>query len=145
PTTMQTYDAAGRLVTPGTMGGSETPQTFNDFPEDVKIAAKARLAGMTVPTGNPRKGFVQEVGMAAQKLGDELGIPSDDSSFYQRRQYRNQLAMGSPSSVGGQRTMFNTAGGHLSDVAEAAKDLGHWSGLGNPYLARGVNLIRSGW
>ncbi len=110
-------------------------------------AVKDYVAGRSMPTGNPRKGYVQEVKAVAGKYGADIGMPADDSRFAERQTIRKQLSMGNPASLGGQVTTANTSIGHLADLSDAAIGLknvgtGSFGWLpGSANVARGANMV----
>lgn len=67
---------------------------LTQFAPEVQAAVRNYVAGNSMPTGNPRKGFTQAVKMIAQKYGEDTGVPVSDQKYVERRQYRNQLASG---------------------------------------------------
>lgn len=69
----------------------------------------------------------------------EPGI--DATKFRQRQTYRNQLASGSPASVGGQRNLMGTSLGHLAELADSAVALGNYD-TGLTYPSYAVNAVR---
>lgn len=158
----KTYDMAGNEIGQGgaAPGGDGTPgSTFlakgvstinseltgkdylNQFSPEVKAAVENYVGGQSMPTGNPRKGFTQAIKMIAQKYGQDIGLPADDTTYMERRTMRNDLAKSGPSSMGGQITFARTSLNHLAEVAEKAHALGNvdW---GLTPLTEGVNFIR---
>jgi hypothetical protein len=65
---------------------------LKQYPPEIQAAVKDYVGGLSMPTGNPRAGFTQAVKMAAQKYGNDIGMPADDASFSARRTMRNDLA-----------------------------------------------------
>ncbi len=111
------------------------------FPPEVQSAVKNYVEGKSMPTGNPRKGFTQAVKMIAQKYGDEIGLPADDTSFAARRTMRTQLSSTTPGSMGGQVNFGNTSLEHLMEVAKSAEALKNQDWY-LTWLSQGVNSIR---
>lgn len=93
---------------------------LKQFNQNFQAAVTHYMNGESMPTGNPRTGFVQNVKAVAQRVGNDIGQPVDDTTFIARRQMRNRLSDASPNSLGGQVTTGNTALGHLADVSDAA-------------------------
>lgn len=99
---------------------------LKQFSPEVQNAVKDYVQGKTMPTGNPRSGFTNAVKMIAQKYGNDIGQPADDTNFAARRQMRTQLNSAAPSSLGGQLNIGNTAVGHLADLTKKALELGNY-------------------
>lgn len=99
---------------------------LKQFSPEVQNAVKDYVQGKTMPTGNPRSGFTNAVKMIAQKYGNDIGQPADDTNFAARRQMRTQLNSAAPSSLGGQLNIGNTAVGHLADLTQKALELGNY-------------------
>lgn len=114
---------------------------LKQFSPEVQAAVTNYVGGKTMPTGNARQGFTQAVKMIAQKYGTDIGQPADDTTFMARRQMRTQLSSASPSSLGGQINIGNTAAAHLADLTEKALALGNYD-MGISYLTQGVNAVR---
>jgi hypothetical protein len=115
---------------------------LTQFSPEVQAAVRNYVNGESMPTGNPRKGFTQAVKMIAQKYGQDIGFPADDTNYAERRKLRDQLASGAPNSLGGQLRSGKTAIEHLADVSDAAVDLQNSGGWGIAPLAHAVNLLR---
>jgi len=96
---------------------------IKQFKPELQAAARAMIEGRQTPTGNQRLPINQYAKMIAQKYGDDIGEPIDDTTFTARRTFRNQMASGSAASVGGQTNAVNTAIGHLSEASKLAKEL----------------------
>lgn len=130
---------------PGSPGVDEN-KTGEDylaqFPKIVQSAVRSYVNGESMPTGNPRKGFVQSIKMIAQKYGQDIGLPADDTTFAARREMKTGLNRATPGSLGGQITFAGTSLGHLAEVAEKAANLDNWGGMGFSLLARGENAAR---
>lgn len=117
---------------------------LKQFSPEVQAAVNDYIAGKSMPTGNPRKGFTQAVKMVAQKYGADIGQPADDTNFAERRKYRTELATNSPNAAGGQAKAFNQGIDHLSHLATTLEKLDNSNGLGIPFVAQGVNAVRQG-
>ena len=114
---------------------------LGQYSPDVQAAVRDYVAGKSMPTGNPRKGWTQNIKAIAQKYGQDIGVPADDTTFSARRTMRNDLAKTSPGSIGGQISIGNTALGHLADLSQKAVELGNWDvGLAGPSHA--INAVR---
>ena len=96
---------------------------IKQFKPELQAAARAMIEGRQTPTGNQRLPINQYAKMIAQKYGDDIGEPLDDTIFTARRTYRNQMSSASAGSVGGQTNAVNTAIGHLSEASKRAKEL----------------------
>ena len=96
---------------------------IKQFKPELQAAARAMIEGRQTPTGNQRLPINQYAKMIAQKYGDDIGEPIDDTTFTARRTFRNQMASGSAASVGGQTNAVNTSIGHLSEASKLAKEL----------------------
>jgi hypothetical protein len=114
---------------------------LDQFSPEVQAAVQNYVDGKSMPTGNPRKGFTQTIKMIAQKYGADTGQSVDDASYVARRTMRNQLSSSSPSSLGGQINIGNTAAGHLADLSEKAVALGNVD-TGLAPLSTAVNAVR---
>ena len=114
---------------------------LKQFSPEVQNAVKDYVQGKTMPTGNPRSGFTNAVKMIAQKYGNDIGQPADDTNFAARRQMRTQLNSASPSSLGGQLNIGNTAVGHLADLTNKALELGNYD-TGFAPLSHAINGVR---
>ena len=115
---------------------------LKQFPPEVQSAVKDYIGGKSMPTGNPRAGFTQAVKMIAQKYGNDIGMPADDTNFTARRQMRNQLSNAAPNSLGGHINVGNTAIGHLNDLSQKALELDNVGGWGIAPLAHVINAAR---
>lgn len=112
---------------------------LGQFSPDIQQAVKNYIAGNSMPTGNPRKGYVQGIKAIAQKYGADLGVPADDNTYAARHKAITALSSSSPGSLGGQMTYARTSLNHLADVAEAAANLNNWNGLGFAPLGWAIN------
>jgi hypothetical protein len=155
------YDPAKGTLTPlGNSGTSATGSTgfmangvakvdssltgddyLKQFSPEVQSAVQNYVQGKTMPTGNPRSGFTNAVKMIAQKYGNDIGQPADDTNFAARRQMRTQLNSAAPSSLGGQLNIGNTAVGHLADLTNKALELGNYD-TGLAPLSHAINYGR---
>lgn len=115
---------------------------LKQFSPEVQNAVKNYMSGLSTPTGNPRKGWAEQIKAIAQKYGNDIGIPADDTSFSARRTMRNNLSLTTPGSLGGQLNFAGTSLGHLSDVAEKAAALENSGGWGVAPLAQVINRVR---
>jgi len=119
-------------------------KTGDDFlsqlPLTYQQAVKNYVGGQTMPTG--RGGFVQEIKLLAQKYGNDIGMPADDTMFNARKAMRNSLSVTTPNSLGGQMQFLNTGIGHLATMSDNAIALNNSDGWGSTTLARAINNIR---
>lgn len=115
------------------------------FSPSFQSAVKDYISGRTVPISNPRAPAIAWVKRAAEKYGNDIGDPVDDTKYTARRQYRSQLSSASPSSAGGQRNLLTTTLGHLADVAQYAEDVKPSNGGDIPIvgslIGNGINAI----
>lgn len=132
----------------GQAGGAGTGQIdsslkgddyLNQFPPEIQSAVKSYVAGESMPTGNPRAGFVQAVKTIAQKYGADQGQEVDDNTFAARHKAVTGLASTTPGSLGGQMTYARTSLNHLGDVGEAAVNLNNSNGFGIAPLGNAMN------
>lgn len=130
PTSSGGYLQPGVKAVDRTLTGDDY---LKQYSPEVQAAVKNYLSGETMPTANPRKGWVQNIKSIAQKYAGDIGVPADDATFGARRTMRNDLAKSSPGSIGGQIGIGNTALGHLADMAKQATGLGNVDvGLAGP-------------
>jgi hypothetical protein len=114
---------------------------LKQFSPEIQSAVKSYVGGESMPTGNPRAGYTQAIKTIAQKYGNDVGLPADDTSFTARKTMRNNLSVATAGSLGGQINSGNTALGHLADMSQKALDLGNVD-LGNTWLTQGANYLR---
>lgn len=106
---------------------------LNQYSPTVQSAVKDYVAGKSMPTGNPRGGYATQIKAIAQKYGDDVGTPADDTMFSQRRTMRNDLGKDTVSSLGGQITTGEHASDILARMGKAAEDLNNVDvGLAGP-------------
>lgn len=99
---------------------------LNQLPPQLKQPVKDYVAGLTMPTGNPRNGDPAIIKKLASTYAASMGMAADDTTFAARRTMRNQLSSSAPSSLGGQINIGNTAMGHLAAMSDAALALGNF-------------------
>jgi hypothetical protein len=116
------------------------PDWFDQLPLTYQQAIKNYVGGQTMPTG--RGGFVQEIKLLAQKYGNDIGLPADDTTFNARKAMRNSLSVTTPNSLGGQMQFLNTGIGHLATMSDNAIALNNSDGWGSTTLAHAINNIR---
>jgi hypothetical protein len=114
------------------------------FPPQIQAAIKDYHSGKAIPTGNPRSGLTQNVKMWAQKYGDDIGDPVDDTIYAARKKMRMDLASSQPSSTGGQLQFGDTTLSHLANASDNAVDLGNWDPVGITPIAHAANILRQG-
>ncbi len=115
---------------------------LQQYSPEVQAAVKDYVAGLATPTGNPRKGWAENIQKIAKKWGSDKGIPVDDTTFAQRRTYRNELAKNSPNTAGGQVKAFSQLLEHMSSLADNIEKQGNVNGMGLPDVAEAANTIR---
>lgn len=115
---------------------------LKQFSPETQAAVNDYIGGKSMPTGNPRAGFTQAIKQIAQKYGNDIGTPADDTTFSARRTMRTQLSSAAPNSLGGQLNTGNTAIGHLADASQKALDLDNSNGWGFAPLAHAINTVR---
>src|SRR5258708_35986588 len=93
-------EGVGSVFPSGIDTSKQGDEFLNQFSPELRDAAIDYHAGLRMPTGNPRRqSYIREI---ASKYGRNIGMPSDETTFAARRTLRNQLASGSPASMGGQ-------------------------------------------
>jgi hypothetical protein len=112
------------------------------FPPQIQDAIKDYHAGKAIPTGNPRSGLTQNIKLWAQKYGNDIGNPVDDTIYGERKKMRLDLASSQPSSTGGQLQFGDTTLSHLANASDNAVDLGNVDPLGWTALSHGLNYMR---
>jgi len=114
---------------------------LKQFSPEMIAAVKNYVHGLGMPSGNPRRGFTEQMKLIAGKYGQDIGMPADDTSFSGRRTMRNDLSKENPGSAGGQILFARTSLNHLSEVADAAENLKNQDWYFTP-LTKGVNWMR---
>lgn len=134
---------AGMPVAPGAISGINSDLSGNaylkQFAPEIQQGVHDYIAGRTMPTGNPRRSSM--IKTVAGKFGQDIGMPADDTTFGERRTLINELAKGSPQSMGGQLRNGTTAMEHLAKAADAAANLGNWN-TGFTPLNEVINGVR---
>jgi hypothetical protein len=147
PTTLTPQVPGARLFgIPGENAELTGEDYLNQFSPSFRAAVKDYVAGRSAPVANPRAPAVAWVKRAAQKYGQDIGEPVDDTTFAARRTYRTQMASAQPGAVGGQRNLLTTSLGHLADVAERAEALNNYNGPNVPggvWVGQALNAMRS--
>lgn len=115
---------------------------LSQFSPEAQAAVKDYIAGLATPTGNPRKGWAENIQKIAKKYGSDIGVPVDDTTFAQRKTYRNELAKNSPNTAGGQVKAFSQLLEHMSSLADNIEKQGNVNGLGLPDVAEAANKVR---
>lgn len=115
---------------------------LSQFSPEAQAAVKDYIAGLATPTGNPRKGWAENIQKIAKKYGADIGVPVDDTTFAQRKTYRNELAKNSPNTAGGQVKAFSQLLEHMSSLADNIEKQGNVNGFGLPDVAEAANKIR---
>lgn len=136
----------GSPTAAGNGPGGNTERIGDDylkqFSPEIQNAVKNYVGGITLPTGNPRKGFTEQVKVIAQKYGNDIGLPADDANFAARRTMRNNLSLTTAGSLGGQINFAGTSLEHLSNAAAHAEALDNFGGWGLAPFASIVNRFR---
>jgi hypothetical protein len=117
------------------------PDFLGQFPPQIQSAILDYHSGKAIPTGNPRSGLTQNIKMWAQKYGDDIGDPVDDTIYAARKKMRTDLASSQPSSTGGQLQFGDTTMSHLANASDNAVDLGNVDPLGWTALSHGLNYM----
>jgi hypothetical protein len=152
--TGQPSGAAGGISPGGMNSGAFAPgvtaETFNhnavgddyikQFSPEVQQAAKDYLAGRTSQTG--RQLPQQMIKMAAQKYGGDIGMPADDASVGQRKQWSNSLG-DIKSGVGLSVKGFQQGLEHAAALSDSLVKLGNTNGMGLEPVANWVNSVKN--
>lgn len=115
------------------------------FSPEAQASVKDYVSGLATPTGNPRKGWAENIQKIAKKYGSDIGVPVDDTTFAQRRTYRNELAKNSPNTAGGQVKSFSQLLNHMSSLADNIEKQQNVNGGGFPDVAEAANKTRQHW
>jgi len=140
-----TTSGGGGYLAPGVtaLDSSKSGDEYlSQFSPEAQAAVKDYAAGLSTPTGNPRKGWAENIKKIAQKWGNDTGNPIDDTTFAQRRTYRNELAKNSPNTAGGQVKSFSQLLNHMSSLADNIEKQGNVNGGGFPDVAEAANKAR---
>lgn len=111
---------------------------LSQFSPEAQSAVKSYINGDSQPTSNPRKGWAENIKKIAQKYGGDMGIPVNDQTFYQKKNFLTSLA-DTKSGVGLQVKGFQQGLEHLSKAADALEGLHNSGGLGFGPLADLIN------
>lgn len=147
----QAYDRFMRPLTPQGSGGSsgnidssligEEYLNQKAIPPEMRAAVKDYVAGMSMPTGNPRKGPTQAVKFIAEKYANDLGLPVDEAGFAGRRKMITDLNSSGNSSMGGILSNGKSAFDHLANLSDKYAALGNFNG---PDIPGGGNIGMAG-
>lgn len=94
------------------------------FSPEVQQAAKDYIGGRTAQTG--RQLPQQRIKMIAQKYGTDIGMPADDASIGQRKQWSNSLG-DTKSGVGLQAKGFQQGLNHMASLTDKLVKLGNYN------------------
>lgn len=144
----------GEIAPGGTTGGMFAPgttsETFNhgaigedyikQFSPEAQAAIKDYIAGRTTQTG--RQMPIQMLKMAAQKYGNDIGMPADDAAIGQRKQWSNSLA-DTKSGIGMQSKGFEQGLEHALSLSNNLVKLGNVNGLGFEPAANWANWAKN--
>jgi hypothetical protein len=134
----------------GSFAPGVTADTFNhnavgedyikQFSPEVQQAAKDYIAGRTTQTG--RQQSMQMIKMAAQKYGGDIGMPADDASIGQRKQWSNSLG-DVKNGVGLQAKGFQQGLEHAASLSDSLVKLGNTNGFGFEPAANWINSAKN--
>lgn len=118
---------------------------LEQFSPDVQSAIMAYKRGDSMPTGNARKGWAENVQKFAKAYGDKIGEPVSDQTFFEKKKLKTDLGSSSNSSMGGILDNGESSFAHLAELGKSFADLGSISHNfpGGGYLAQGQNAIGS--
>ena len=105
---------------------------LKQFSPEVQAAVKNYIEGREMPTGNARQGFTQAVKMIAQKYGNDIGVPADDTNFAQRRKLQTDLAASGNNTMGGILANGKSSFSHLAELSSNFANLGNFNGPNVP-------------
>jgi len=122
--TMGSVLAPGMTYDPNKSG----PEYLAQFGPEVQAAAKAYMNGDVMPTGNARNQSIATFAKTvAQKYGQDMGIPVNDSTYSGKRKMQTDLASSSNSSMGGILSNGESSFSHLAEATKSMSDLGNVS------------------
>lgn len=118
---------------------------LKQFSPDVQSAIMAYKRGDSMPTGNARKGWAENVQKFAKAYGDKIGEPVSDQTFFEKKKLKTDLGSSSNSSMGGILDNGESSFAHLAELGKSFSELGSISHNfpGGGYLAQGQNAIGS--
>lgn len=98
------------------------------FGPEVQSAVKAYMRGDVMPTGNARNQSIATFAKTvAQKYGQDMGIPVNDSTYAGKRKMQTDLASSSNSSMGGILSNGESSFSHLAEATGSMAELGNVS------------------
>lgn len=109
------------------------------FSPEVQSGVRAYLRGDSLPA---KSAPAQAIKMAAQKYGEDMGIPANDQDYIARKNFKSSLG-DTKSGVGMQVRGFQQGTAHLADAAEKMAKLKNVNGLGSIDLARASNAVKN--
>jgi len=114
---------------------------LNQFSPLVQQAVHAYINGDTMPSFRSQ-GAMQQIKMIAQKYGQDIGTPADDTTYIKRRQFQQQYASNQPNTFGGQAKAFHQALNHMTTLADVIEKYGPSGGAGIAPVAHMINSAR---
>lgn len=113
---------------------------LNQFAPEPQAAIKDYLKGNTNQTG--RQMPIQMIKMAAQKYGQDIGMPADDTALGQRKQFANSVA-DVKNGIGMQAKGFQQGLEHAVSLSDSLVKLGNSSGMGFEPAAEWINSAKN--
>lgn len=135
----------GQMFAPGvTMDNFDHTKVGDDylaqFSPEVQHDVKAYLRGATLPTA--RQAQQQTIKRIAIKYGDDIGMPADDQSYFQRKTFANSLA-DTKSGIGMQTKGFQQGLQHAASLSDALVKKANFGGFGIEPVANAENWVRN--
>lgn len=140
--------AFGSLLAPGvTYDPNKSGEEYlAQFGPEVQSAAKAYMRGDVMPTGNARNQSIATFAKTvAQKYGQDMGIPVNDSTYAGKRNMAIQLTGSSNSSMGGILSNGESSFSHLAEATKSMVDMDNASHdfMFGGAIAHGQNYLKN--
>lgn len=113
---------------------------LKQFSPEAQAAVKDYLSGNTNQTG--RQMPIQMIKMAAQKYGQDIGMPADDTSLAQRKKWAMSLG-DTVSGIGLQSKGFKQGLEHAASLSDSLVKLGNSNGMGFEPAAEWINSAKN--
>lgn len=135
----------GSMYAPGVSGDTFDHTKVGEeylaqFSPEMQSSVKNFLLGRSSPTG--RQVSAQAIRMAATKYGDDVGMPADDASIVQRKEWARSLG-DTKSGVGLQTRGLQQGLEHFAKLSDALVNMHLSNGLGFEPAAGWANYIKS--
>jgi hypothetical protein len=105
-------------------------------------AVLAYMNGESMPTGNPRGTYATRIKEIAQRVGNDIGMPADDTTFAARRKMRTDLASSGANTTGGIIANGKSAFEHLANLSDKYADVGNFNLNALPsWATTGANAV----